>query len=179
MLDNQIIPLIINTIIAQEAIAGINGTPIKQAFQPTMQGVNLEPTAYIHKIGDRRYGYPLKLDVWDSATDTEVHTETQQYETTFQVTALSTQDPTNTNQYTASDILNLIAYCLQSAYAVQTFEANNVGILRVMDVRNVPFIDDRNQYEYQPSFDFVMTHKQTITSTSPILESTELQIITI
>jgi len=164
MFDNALIALIISTLIAGEETAGISGTPIKQAFQPTLQGVNSEPTAYLHKLGDRAIGYPKWEDTWNADTELMDHVETQQYETTFQISALSTQDPNNTAQYTASDILNLIRSIIQSQASVATFEAQNVGILRVTEIRNPYFLDDRQQNEASPSFDFTMTHKQIITS---------------
>jgi len=179
MLDNALITLVISTLIAGEATAGIPGTPIAAAFQSTRQGVNTKPTAYIYKIGDRRYGFTRRDDVWDEAAGRMVHTETQQYETTFQLSALATQNPATPDQYTASDILNLCASILQSSTAIQTFEAQDVGIERVADVRNPYFLDDRDRPEANPSFDFTMTHKQIIRSTSPVIEKTEFQILTV
>lgn len=179
MLDNQLIALIISTLVAGEATAGIAGTPIAQAFQPTQQGVNTQPTAFIYKIADKRYGYPRWEDVWNPDTSAIDHVESQQYETTFQLSALATQNPKTPNQYTASDICNLCAHILQSAAGVQTLQAQGVGIERVTDVRNPPFQDDRSRFEFNPSFDFVVTHKQVISSTTPILQSTEIQIATV
>ena len=105
-----------------------------------------------------------------------VHTENQKYETTFQLSVLATQFPATPTQYTASDICNLCAAILQSSVAIQAFEAQGVGIERVTDVRNPYFTDDRGQFEASPSFDYVLTHNQTITSTTPIISETVLQI---
>lgn len=176
MLDNPLIALIISTVIAGEASAGIPGTPVKQAFQPTNQGVNTGPTAYLHKLGDRRYGFPYWADVYDTVHSQMVHTELQQYETSFQISTLSTQDPSNVSQYTASDVANLIAHIIQSQASVMTFQANNVGIERVTEVRNPPFTDDRQRFEYSPSFDFVMTHKQILSIDVPIVNTTEFDV---
>ncbi len=179
MLDNTLFALIISTIISGEETAGISGTPIKQAFQPTNQGINSIPTAYLYKIGDRRYGYPYRTNIWDADSQTMVTQDIQQYETTFQISALATQDPKNPTQYTASDILNLIAYILQNSTTIAIFEAQGVGIERVMDVRNPYFLDDKQRYQASPSFDFILTHKQIVTSTAPILQDTELNILTV
>lgn len=176
MFDNQLIALVIATLVSQEQTAGIPGTPVKQAFQPTRQGVNTQPTAYLYKIGDRRYGFTHRSDCWDSTAKLMVHTETQQYETTFQMSALATQNPMTPTQYTASDILNLCAAILQSSATIQTFESRGVGIERVTDVRNPYFLDDREQNEACPSFDFVVTHKQILTATTPIITSTIINI---
>lgn len=176
MLDNQLIALIISTLIAGEAVAGIADTPIKQAFQATQQGVNKKPTAYLHKIGDRRVGWVERKEIWDADAQVMRHQETQQYETTFQISTLATQNPKTPEEYTASDIVNLIAYILQSATAINTFEAQGVGILRVTDVRNPYFLDDKQRNEASPSFDFTLTHKQVILSLVPIINSTEFNI---
>lgn len=185
MYDNELITLVISTIIAQEATAIIptwkdgDPMPIAQAFQPTQQGVNTEPTAYMYKIGDHRYGWRGMSDVWDTVNSIMVHTEVQYYETTFQISVLSTQDPANPIQFTASDLANKIAYILQSQKTVETFQAAGVGIERVTDVRNPYFSDDRNRNEACPSFDFVLTHKQIVSTEDNVLLSTEFQILTV
>lgn len=162
-----------------KASAGIPDVIVKQSFQPTQQGVNTKPTAYLHKIGDERYGFPEWSEVWDSNSETMIHGDSQQYQTTFQVSALAIQDPAVPSNFTASDILNRIAYILQSQTTVATFEAQGVGILRVRDIRNPYFTDDKQRNEASPSFDFVLTHKQIINSTSPIITKTELNILEI
>jgi hypothetical protein len=244
VLDNTLISLTIQVLLAGEVVAGISGTPIAAAFQPSAQGVNTQPTAYIYKVADRRYGSLRRSDCWQpvqsasftgsisgavltvtavasgkinigdilsgtgitgnptiasngsgtggtgtynlsasfsvsseamtTATMTMVHTEEQQYETTFQLSALATQNPATPTQYTASDICNLCAAILQSSVAIQTFEANQVGIERVTDVRNPYFDDDRQQNEASPSFDYCLTHKQIIVSTTPVIQSTTI-----
>ena len=176
MIDNQLIALIISTIIDGEATAGIPGTPIRQSFQPTNQGVNTRPTAYMQKVGDRRIGFPKYGDVWDSINEIMVHQELQQYESTFQMSVLATQNPLTPTAYTASDILNFIASILQSSTTVATLESQGVGIIRISDIRNPYFIDDRERNEASPSFDFVLTHKQIIMSTMPIINKTEYNI---
>lgn len=177
MFDNQLIILTRNIIISQEAIAGIPNTPIKQAFQPTQQGVNTVPSAYIYKVMDKRLGSPYRVDVWDEVNSVMHHTEEQWYETTFQISALSTQDPSDTSQMTASDLLNMIAYIMQSTTTIEAFQAENVGLLRVTDVRNPYFVDDRDRHEANPSFDYVLTHKQIVTNDTNVLQSTEFSIL--
>ena len=173
MLDNALITLIIATIIAGEAIAGVSGTPIQQAFQPTQQGIPKTTSAFLYKVGDVALGFPSRTDVWDEDTATMIHTESQKYETTFQISAQSIQDPLDQSQYTASDILNLIRSILQSSDTIATFIASGVGILRVHDIRNASFSDDYARNEYSPSLDFVIEHTQTITSTAPVVESVD------
>ena len=176
MLDNTIIALIISTLVAGETIAGIPGLPIAAAFQPTQQGVNTNPTIFIYKISDHRYGSMLREDIWDQVHSVMDHIESQQYETTFQISALATQNPKTPTQYTASDICNLCAAILQSDVAIQTMQAAGVGVMRVTEVRNPYFQDDRARFEASPSFDIVVTHKQTISSTIPIINAETIEV---
>lgn len=246
MLDNALIKLIIQALKAGETAAGIPGTPIAQAFQPTRQGVNSVPTIYLHKIGDHRYGWRSATDVWNpinnavftasisgsvlnvtavasgsiivgsaligdgipngtviisrgtgtgstgtyninrllsvtsesmtSAPGSMTHTESQKYETTFQLSALGTQNPSTPDQYTASDICNLCASILQSQSTITTFQNAGVGIEKISEIRNPYFMDDREQPEASPSFDFVVTHNQIIVTTTPITSEIVLQV---
>lgn len=176
MLDNQLIALIFQILDAGAAAAGIPTVLYKQSYQPTKQGANSVPTCYLNKLFDEVYGSPLRLDQWNEDKTEITHTESQQYATHFQLTALAYQDPSDVNSKTASDILNLSRYTLQSDVGIQSFQAAGVGIQRVTQVRNTPFLDEHNNWEYQPSFDFIITHKQTITSTTPVIKSTDIEI---
>lgn len=106
-----------------------------------------------------------------------VYTEMEQYASTFQCSALATQDPSNLESLTASDIVNYAAYVLQNQGVIAAFEAEGVGILRISTARNPYFSDDRQRYEASPSFDFTLTHKQTIITTVPIITETEFQVL--
>jgi len=176
MMDNDLIrlflPIINNGLIAD----GFTGVTVKQGNQPTQQGVSSLPTVYFYKLFDKRYGFLKRDDEWDMINEVMVHTEIQQYETTFQISTLVIQRPTTPYQYTASDLVNEVAAIMQSDTARETLLQSDVGILRVSEIRNPYFTDDRDQYEASPSFDFTVTHKQIRVSTSPVVESLELDI---
>lgn len=153
---------------------------VKQAAQPNMQGTPTGPVIFMTKLPDYRYGSRGIVDEWIPDTiggGVEQHTETQQYESTFQLNALSTQDPDDLAQPTAADLLNYAAYIMQSMATIATLNAQDIGIERITQVRNVPFKDDRDQFEYSPSFDFVLTHKQIVTTEIDVLQSTEFAIL--
>ena len=176
--------------------------PVLQAYQPTMQGVNTAPALYIHKIGDQRIGSPRRKSKWTNSYSqlttengigietesgigigadgtnqaTMVHTEVQRYATMFQISALATQDPATPMQLTASDLVNFAAAVAQSDGFIQAIEAQGVGVLRIGEIRNPYFEDDRGQFEASPSFDMTLTHNQVIVSSVPILVSETLKI---
>ena len=176
MNDNELIKEIIATINANLALWDLTGVIVKQSFQPTTQGAETNTTAYLHKLFDKRYGFVKKIDTWNSTTSKMIHTESQPYETTFQITVLSIQNPKNIQSLTAADIANAICSILQSDFALKSFQEKGIQILRVTDVRNPSFVDDKERNEYSPSFDFVLTHEKTKTWETPVFESTEFNI---
>lgn len=171
MLDNVLIALIRTVIVAGLAVRGLSAITVKQANQPTQVGVNTGSTIYLSKISDHRYGFLKRDDVWNDMTHVMDHTETQQYETVFQVNALAIQNPADTASLTASDIVNITAEILQSDVALATFRASDVGIERITDIRNPAFSDDTDRFEYSPSFDFTLTHKQVRITNSPTVNT--------
>lgn len=172
MQDNQLFAIIIGLITGQATIAGVPGLLVKQAYQPTKQGTNLAPTVYMFKVFDERVGSSFRQDIYNSGTQEFDHIETQQYASHFQLSALSQQNPATPSQYTASDILNACAYIMQSSLTINTLQAQGVGVQRITPVRNPAFVDEHGQFAFQPNFDVILTHKQVITSTVPVLEST-------
>jgi E217 gateway protein gp29 len=160
VLDNDLIkaflPLINSGLIAR----GFADVVVRQSYQPTQQGADTGPAVYFFKVSDHRYGFPRRDSDWNIINSQMVHTETEIYETTFQISALITQDPSDTNSITASDLVNTVAAIMQSDSTVDSLNAQNIGILRVTAIRNPIFLDDRDRNEASPSFDFTLTHKQ-------------------
>ena len=105
------------------------------------------------------------------------YTETQQYLTTFQFSALATQDPSNITGLTASDIANLAASIMQSLSTITALEALGIGVLKIGEIRNPPFSDDRERWSYAPNFDCTFSTKQVVSSVQPVVTDTVLQVI--
>lgn len=181
MLDGPIFKNVIDALRAGLTAQGSPTDPkdpnyiqILQNFQPTSQGMPSGPTLYIHKLGDRRYGFLGRTDEWDPDVKTEKHTETQVMESMFQISALSIQNPKlGAAQLTASDIANMAAGILQSDVTREFLTAKGLNIYRITDVRNPYFVDDKARYEAAPSFDFTLQHEQVIISETPTIEAVE------
>jgi hypothetical protein len=171
--DNDIIqiflPIINDALIAD----GFPEVKVKQANQPTQQGVNTAPTVYFFKVANKRYGWLGRNDIWDinAVPPQMIHTESQYIESTWQLTALVLQNPTTPNQYTASDLINEVASIMQSDNTRAILNNSGIGILRVSDIRNPYFVDDRDNFEASPSFDFVLTYQNIRNSTNPIIST--------
>lgn len=157
MTDNQFIQLFLPIIQAGLIADGFTNVVTKQANQPTQQGINSKPTVYFYKINNKRYGFLGRWDKWNSESSEMIHNESQYYETVFQVSALVTQFPVTPNQYTASDLVNEVASIMQSDNTRYMLNASGVGILRITDIINPYFVDDKDQFEASPSFEFTLT----------------------
>jgi len=174
--DNQIIKIFL-PIIQQGLINdGFLNVTVKQSNQPTQQGIPNTPVVYFFKVANKRYGYLGRYDKWVNAPVMEHH-EVQYMEITFQVSALVLQYPTTPNQYTASDLVNEVASIMQSDKTRSILNNAGIGILRVMDVTNPYFVDDRDQFEASPSFDFTLTYKDDRFSESPAVSEYEYNIL--
>lgn len=176
MLENALFTLIRSVILTGLTANGQSNVLVEQSYQPTQEGVEITPTVYLNKLPDHRYGSPLKSDIYDSVNSVFIHTETEAYESMFQTTVLATQDPNDIVSYTAIDIANLVTAILQSDAALKTLNAAGVKIYRVTDIRKPQFVDDRDQFEASPNFDFTVTHEQAIISQTPIINTLEFNI---
>jgi len=165
--DNTLIQLFLPVIQAGLVADGFTTTVVKQSNQPTQQGIPTAPMVFFTKIYNRRYGFLGREDVWDSGTSSFIHSESQYYETAFQVSALVLQNPSDLTIPTASDLVNEVACLMQSDATRAILNAQGVGILRITDVTNPYFVDDRDNFEASPSFDFVLTYLNVRTSTTP------------
>ncbi len=173
MTDNQLFRILLPLIRDGLRVEGVINVAIKQQYQPTQQGLSSSPMILLHKIGDYRYGYPQRKSLWDQDAKAFIHTESVLIETTFQVNALAPQNPDQPYLLTASDLLNLVAILLQSDATRQTLQAHEIGIYRVRDLRQIYFVDDRDQFSASPSFDFTLTHSRTLKSRVPMVQSFE------
>jgi hypothetical protein len=171
-LINVFRPIIINGLTQ----SGIMGVVVQQAYQPIQIGVPTGPTVAFFKVGDHAFGSARNNSKWKLLTNEMIRTVEQMYETTFQIEALVPQSPTPEDEMTASDLINTVRAILQDEDAVQTMVSNGIGILRVTEIRNPYFLDDRDQNEASSSFDFILTHTQTITKVVPIIQFTEFDI---
>jgi len=175
--DNALIQIFLPILNNGLTAGGFTGVTVKQANQPTQQGIQSNPALYFFKVNAKRYGYLGRLDVWDADDVEMVHTETQYIESTWQVSALVLQLPSTPTQYTASDLVNEAASIMQSDSTRDILNQSGIGILRVTDLVNPYFVDDRDNFEASPSFDFVLTYENTRTSQGTFVSEFNANIV--
>lgn len=174
--DNSLIQLFLPIIQNQLVLDGFTDVNVKQSNQPTMQGINNNPTVYFFKLANKRYGFLGRYDKWDADLSRMVHHENQYYESTWQVSALVLQYPTDINLPTASDLVNDVASIMQSDNTRSILNQSGVGILRVTDVSNPYFFDDKDNFEASPNFDFTLVYENTRINYDPIISAFNVQV---
>ena len=169
MTDNQLILLFLPIINAGLIADGFPGVVVSQMDQPTQQGIFSGPAVYFQKIYDHRYGWGMTYAKWNAISMKEENHEPQWHETTFQVSTLVQPFPLGSTPYTAADLANEVASIMQSEATRVTLMAQDVGLLRVSEITNPYFQNDRDQFQATPTFDFILTHLQTRISTIPVV----------
>jgi hypothetical protein len=166
MIDNNLIALFASQLEAASAAMGWNYAVI-QNNQPTQQGISSDPIILFEKLFDHEYG-------WQQSTEYRLsdapppgyelpdfkHTESQWVESTFQVTSLVIQKVTDLSLPTPSDVCAALKLWLNSKTVIYSMMKAGVSILRVTDIRNPKFEDDRGLFEANPNFDVVLQHKR-------------------
>ncbi len=177
--DNTLIQTFLPIINAQLIVDGFTTVSVKQSNQPTMQGINTNPTCYFFKVAGKRYGYLGRYDAWNSNTSSMVHNESQYYESTWQFAALVLQSPLTPNQFTAADIVDEVASILVSDNSRAILNASGIGLLRISDIVNPYFTDDRDNFEASPSFDVTFTYQNFRIQQDPIINDFTVDVISI
>lgn len=178
MNDNQLFAILFPIISAGLTARGITVPPgnILQGYQPTQQGAPEGRFVYLYKIGNMPVGHVRRDSVWDADAGIMRETELQTWLATYQVNAMAKQDPTDEDSLTASDIVRAVRGVLQSSDTITLLRAQLVAILRIDALRNPPFTDDSNRYEYVPSFDFVLTFDELYVGASPVVQTVEYNV---
>ena len=140
---------------------------VRQAYQPLLTGTPSGPFLGLSNQPMRRYGFLERFDTWDAVHSVMTHTESQKWTVIFQIDSQWKQDPIGApDEPTAGDLAQTASSIMQSDATRATLLAAGVGIDRVTDVKQPPFKDDTDGFEYAPSFDFCLSFTNTIASAS-------------
>lgn len=155
---------------------GFGDVAIKQAEQPTQQGIMINRALYVRKILDYRYGYPQRRDEYEESTNTFLHIESSQIIATYQFNAISRLNPADDAAITAADVLKFTAAAIQSDAVMAALRAEGIGVLRVQDLRNVYEIDDQGRHQATPMFDAKFTYRDEIIDRIPRVDTYDLNV---
>lgn len=169
MLDYDLIKVFRPIIVQGLADLGYPNTDVLMNYQQTKQGM-INNTVYFHVINDKNIGHLERVDYWDNDLGKMVTSETQAKETTFQVDTILKQSPDDIG-ITAKDLCTYVNLILQKRSTITTLQNNGIGILWINEIRNVPFTDEDDNYSYNPSFDFTISHSQSLGGNVPIIDT--------
>lgn len=174
MNDNALGILIRQTLLAQLAVQGYPAVRVLSNYQPTSQGRETGPVIYFFPILDNAYGWQSRSGIYDADVGEVVYTETQRYETAYQMMSLAPSDPADLSLPTAKDLLSVARQIVASQLFVNALTENKVGLQRPTQIRTPFFVNDQQQFEASPSFDFTVSRERSIIQQVPAFESTEL-----
>lgn len=169
MLDNQLIKLMGAGILQLFPKRGLDGYKLKRNYQPRQQGRPNDPTVYMLKTLDNRYGFRTASKKWDITAGAIVRTEKQIVQSTFTFACTVNIDPDDTAQLSHSDILKKVASLIASPDFIAYLLAGGAQVMRILDIKNVPYENDKGQFEDNPTFDVIITHTDTFIDGVPLV----------
>lgn len=161
MLDNALISAVADQIDAALALAGWDFI-VSQKTQPTQQGVSTTPMVLIQKMFDQHYGGQISSLEYQAPSNDFNASETQIVITTVQISSLVLQNPEDLSIPTASDVSNHVKIFLQSRTTIETLRLQGLNVIQVAKIMNSDFVDDRDRFEMNPSFDIQIQHERTV-----------------
>ena len=174
MRDNDLKVLLATQLDLAVSNAGWN-FPVVQKNQPHQEGTPDGPTVFFEKLFDTSYGFARMGLEYSAPDDSFTESEQQWIQTTFQISALCQEDPSDTTKPTAGDIANQMKLHMGSRFVVRAWSTLNVGVLRTTQVRGPYFEDDKLRFEQHPSFDLVITHIRTLDNSVPAVHHADVE----
>jgi len=153
------------------------GFIVIQKHNLTQEGIPAAPTVFFEKLFDDAYGWPMTKRTPDAENKIFTDVTMQLWEATFQISAMVRQVETDLALPSASDVAQHLKMFLQTPTVMRRLRAMGIGLLRVTNVRNPYFQDDRNQIEANPNFDLVVTYNRTISMTTPGTDKVVAQLV--
>lgn len=155
---------------------GFNDVTIHQAYQPIKQGLDSARSIYLHKIISRRVGHQGRSHVYNAGNGNFDVQEKNWRAVTIQLMSSVTQDITDENSLTAYDIADICSMILQSMKTIKELKIHGLSTEIIRDINQTFPLDDKDQFDLDPSFDFVLLYEQTLSSTVPKVDTFEVDI---
>jgi len=134
--------------------------PVLLAFQPTKQG-RVDDGIYFFSINRGKRGWQhrkyLQTGVGLCARETQIN------ESQYQFQAFVRDDLNDPDQLLASDVLAVVRGVLQSMSFTATMARAGIGVQRPADIVTPSFVNDRDDFEFNPNFTIIFTHLRSIT----------------
>lgn len=153
MNQKELFAAIVNPILSTLALLNVNDLPIYSSYQRGSNGRILK-AAYMYPIAEEPRGWQ------GHKTKQGVTTMVQNQQDTYQLQVFNPDDPANETQRTAIDYANILRAVIQSPQYIAELAKLNIGIQRPTGIRPTYFQNENDEYEANPNFDFVVSHKR-------------------
>lgn len=144
-------------------------TPIIAGNQPTGQG--RQNGVYFFRISEGKRGWLSRK--YRNQGDDLLLTERQWNEPLYQFSALIDDDPRDDAQLLAGDVLDIVRSTVSSIVMVEKLRPLRIGVQRPSDIMTPAFVNDRNQYDFNPNFTVAFSHPRDITQAVPYTDTVE------
>ncbi|WP_313064752.1 phage gateway protein [Achromobacter animicus] len=134
--------------------------PVLAAFQPTKQG-RVDDGIYFFPVDRGKRGWQSRKYQDDGAA--LMATESQINEPMYQFQAFVEDDLDAPEQLLASDVLSVVRGVLQSMKFTQAMTAAGIGVQRATDIVTPAFVNERDNFDFNPNFTVIFTHHRNIT----------------
>lgn len=144
------------------------GLTSQRAFLSRQGDTPEGPAIIVNRTLTRMIGYPRRRS---RQTDSGwVKTQGQRYESTYHIEALVPQSPAEPTAMSEADVLNVARFILTCDAALVAFRSQNVGLLRVTEIRSNYIEDDKDQNEDVPFFEITFTHRIEFNAAVPLVD---------
>lgn len=172
MRENELYALVRSTLLAGFSTeGGYADVEVVSRYQPRTIGAPEAPSVLMSTVTNLRYGVLGREELQPETPGGDmIHVETQWWETRLQISAWAWRNPEDPNfltQTTAGDIAKMASNILQSDKGLTALAVERVRPLRITELRNVTVVNDRDEYEHNPSFDVVFSYPEVRRSTTP------------
>lgn len=147
-------------------MAGVLDLPVILGNQTAGQGRT--DGIYFTRIGDGKNGWQHRS--YEETNGQLILTENQWIESQYQFQALV--DENLNTVLTASDAISITRMIVSSLSFTESLASKGIGVQRPSDVLIPSFVNEKEQFDTNPNFTIIFSHKRELAMTVPHLENT-------
>ena len=176
MNDNELFQRIFEVIEAGLSVYGFRGVEAFQSYQPDQSQTGNNPLIFAYKYHTERVGWVSEQYTPTADQNIADVVYSQNVIDTIQFNVIKRVNTGVYSDLTAQDILVNVATILGSVASVDTLTTNGIAILNPGNITNVPWVDEKDLYEQNPSIDIKFNYNRTLANTLGAVTTYALEI---
>lgn len=170
MNDNALFTVVRDTLTRGLTARNFTAFNVWQNYQPEQQAMSDQPTLYIYKTSDTRYGYPGRREEYDRDAQVMRRIDTEIMIATFQITAALIYETENPEATTPADLLKAAASVANSPEFQTAIQASGANVVRIGQLTNRTTSTDYAGFDQQPYFEIEINHTDIFITEIPAAE---------